>query len=137
MKSVPLMIAGLIALTLGLPSCATTADKRKTAAFENLPATIEKGKSTRADVLAAIGEPDQKRLEPEGETWLYGSEQGSSSGELLGSAIGTGMSFVPYAGSAWGLLRSLDRAQQSSEPMAAVQFSRNGLVRDYAVTLPQ
>ena len=131
------MIAGLAALALGLPSCATTADKRKTAAFQNLPAKIEKGKCTRADVLAAIGESDQKRLEPEGETWLYGSEPDSPSGEVLGSAIGTGMSFVPYAGSAWGLVRSLGRAQQSSEPMAAVQFSRSGLVRDYAVTLPQ
>lgn len=131
------MITGLAALALGLPSCATTADKRKTAAFQSLPTKIEKGKSTRADVLAAIGEPDQKRLEPEGETWLYGSEQGAPSGGVLGNAIGTGMNFVPYAGSAWGLLRSIGSAQQSSEPMAAVQFSRSGLVRDYAVTLPQ
>ncbi len=131
------MIAALSAAALGMTSCATTADKRKTAAFQNLPTKIEKGKSSRMDVQTAIGEPDQKRLEPEGETWLYGIEQGSAGGEVLGSAIGTGMSFVPYAGSAWSLLRSLGSAQQSSQPTAVVQFSRTGLVQDYAVTLAQ
>ncbi len=133
--SIPAILLLAAILTIAT-SCTTT----KRQQFESVPSRIQRGSTTRSEVLNLLGEPNHKRIKSGAETWIYGGRHERSSDEMvLDQAIGIGAGFapVPYLGSAINGVRSIDRASRSSRPGASVTFNKEGTVKDYVVDLPQ
>ena len=110
-----------------------------TAQLEKAPSQLKKGVTTKADVKALYGDPDRRRVNANGETWLYGAAYDRDGGEeVVGTAIGICSGFipVPYVGTAISGLRTIGRSAESREPSAAMQFDHRGILRDYAIDLP-
>lgn len=103
-------------------------------------ASIVVGRSSRADVFAALGRPARTEQSAQGETWIYETKASSAGGQGLmnGAAAASGLAgaFVPYVGligSGLGLASATAGAVPRAEPDAAsvaVSFADNGVVRD-------
>ena len=122
----------LLFLSLG---CSTVS----TSQLEQVPSQIERGSTTKAEVIAMLGEPDHRSIDPSGETWTYGgAQQQSAEQAAVGQAIGIGSGFipVPYVGTAINSVRTLGRTAQTSKPGATISFDKAGVVKDYRVEIP-
>jgi outer membrane protein assembly factor BamE (lipoprotein component of BamABCDE complex) len=99
----------------GMAGCATVGRKLDTASVDQ----IEKGKTTRQEVLASIGSPDQvSRNGSSDVTYTYTY----SHSEL------TPASFIPYVGPLVGGTRSQNQT-------VVVTFGRDGIVKDINSTM--
>ena len=130
------LIVRFLPLMLFAVSGCTTLSTRQ---MEQVPSRIRKGSSTKAEVVTALGKPDRRRIDPSGETWIYGNDGQRTSGEaMLGRAIGIGAGFipVPYAGTAISGVRSLGQTANAEKPHVEIKFDRSGRVKDYVVDLP-
>ena len=104
----------------------------------NKVSSVVIGRSSRADVYAALGRPARTDTSAQGETWVYAT-QGDASGQTLvngaTSAMGVAGAFVPYLGlaaSSLGLANTAAGAARSTSDTAslAINFGDNGIVRD-------
>ena len=132
------LITGCAALALlALASCApsppaTTLDAGRMAA-------IVIGRSSRADVFAALGRPAQTRQSGSVESWVYetkaedAGDGGFKNGAL--AAAGVAGAFVPYVGLIGPSLGLASAATGSARPALeeaslTVGFGEDGIVRD-------
>lgn len=102
-------------------------------------ASVVVGRSSRADVFAALSQPGRTERSMGGETWIYEAKEGEAGGQRLmsgaGAAIGLAGAFVPYlglVGSGVGLMNTAAGATRR-EPDAislAVNFGDDDVVRD-------
>lgn len=103
--------------------------------------TVVVGRSTRADVFAALGQPNRTERSAGGEAWVYEARTGDpgSRGWMSGVSAASGVAgaFVPYVGllgSGLGLA-SVGADALRADPQAvslAVTFREDGVVRDCA-----
>lgn len=103
--------------------------------------TVVVGRSTRADVFAALGQPSRTERSAGGESWVYEARIGDPGGRGwmngVSAASGVAGAFVPYVGligSGLGLAGAGADALRA-DPQAvglAVTFRENGVVRDCA-----
>lgn len=124
--------SALALLTLG---CSTVS----TSQLEKVPSQIERGSTTKAEVITMLGDPDHRSINPSGETWTYGGARQQSAEEAaVGQAIGIGSGFipVPYVGTAINSVRTLGRSAQTSKPGATISFDKTGVVKDYRIEIP-
>ena len=103
-------------------------------------ATVVVGRSTRADVFAALGQPGRTERSASGEAWVYEARTGDPGrGWMSGVSAASGVAgaFVPYVGllgSGLGLA-SVGADALRADPQAvglAVTFREDGVVRDCA-----
>ncbi len=105
------------------------------------------GRSSRADVLAAMGQPSRTERSALGEAWVYEAKTGEPGGQnLMGGAtaasgvIGTFVPYVGLIGSGLGLAGAAANGTRP-DPQAVsltVMFRDDGIVRDctYSSTAP-
>lgn len=101
-------------------------------------AMVQIGRSSRADVFAALGRPARTEQSNAGERWVYETGRGSQgSTELVnsvGAATGVVGAFVPYVGLVGSGLSLATAASGKPPPKAgdnlSVDFSPDGIVRD-------
>jgi len=102
-------------------------------------ASVVVGRSSRADVFAALGQPGRTERSMSGETWIYEAKEGEAGGQRLmsgaGAAIGLAGAFVPYlglVGSGVGLMNTAaGGTRRGPEAISlAVSFGGDGVVRD-------
>jgi hypothetical protein len=127
--------AMLLASAFLVTACATTNPQR----LEQLPSKVQKGTTTTAQVREFLGDPQHRRIDPEGETWSYGEAREKDTGDVIADqAVGIGVGFipVPYIGTAVGSIRSIGHSTRSAQPSATIEFDKNGVVRDYTIEIP-
>lgn len=97
------------------------------------------GRSSRADVYAALGRPSRTERSASGEAWIYesGGGGGGAANPLGGAATASGLlgAFVPYAGLVGSGLGLAGAALGGARPDRAtvgltVAFTADGVVRD-------
>ena len=104
-------------------------------------ASVVIGRSSRADVFAALGRPTRTEQGTQGETWVYerGGDAGGRSGFGSTAAAASGVvgAFVPYVGligSGLGLANAVRGNGAAPDAVSlAVRFG-NGIVRDCTVS---
>ena len=124
-------------LALLAASCARTPPAATTLDADKVGSVVIR-RSSRADVFAALGRPDQTRRSPLGETWVYEPKADSGSGQQFASGAaavaGVAGAFVPYVGllgSGLGLAGLAAGSQPEPDPGSlAVSFGDDGVVRD-------
>ncbi len=125
----------LLASLMLATGCSTVPPQK----LEQIPAHIQKGSTTSAQVRQYLGAPHQRRIHPEGETWFYGNARDRGTGAVVfDQAVGIGLGFIPipYLGTAIGGARSIGRSAQGKQPGATIDLDKRGIVRDYAIDLP-
>jgi len=102
-------------------------------------ASVVVGRSSRADVFAALGRPSRTERSALGEAWIYEAKEGAGGGQNLigGVAAASGVvgAFVPYAGLVGSGLGLAGAAMGGARPepqvvSLAVAFAGDGIVRD-------
>lgn len=95
------------------------------------------GRSSRADVYAALGRPNRTERSASGEAWIYEAAGGGAANPLGGAAAASGLlgAFVPYAGLVGSGLGLAGAAMGGARPDRAtvgltVAFTADGVVRD-------
>jgi len=101
--------------------------------------SVAVGRSSRADVFAALGQPSRTERSAGGEAWIYEARTGNAGGRGwmngVSAASGVAGAFVPYAGllgSGLGLA-GVGTDAMRADPQAvslAVTFREDGVVRD-------
>lgn len=101
------------------------------------------GRSTRAEVLTALGQPARSERNAQGETWVYEVREKNANYDRLmgGAAAGSAIAgaFVPFAGlvgSGLGLANAAvgDTGHPPDTTSLAVSYGPDGVVRDCVVT---
>lgn len=134
-----------MALAVG-PSCSTSTGS-PASLDPGKVASVVVGRSSKADVLSALGPPSRTERSAQGEAWIYETKDDGSGGQDLmsGMAAVSGIvgAFVPYAGlvgSGLGLAGTAAGAarQRPSVASLAVIFGDEGVVREcvYSSTAP-
>ena len=110
--------AALFALLLGTPACVnTTAERGVDPLWHGVPEdSFERGRTTRAEVLAALGPPSQI-LTLKSETAFY---------YLLETVRAKGLVLIVYN----------DRTETASYERAVFFFDDAGLLTDYSLSAP-
>ena len=102
-------------------------------------ASVVVGRSSRGEVLAAMGQPSRTERSGAGEAWIYESKphEAGGSGLMGGASAATGVvgAFVPYVGligSGLGLAgAAVNGAQPDVQAVSlTVLFRDDGIVRD-------
>ncbi len=102
-------------------------------------ASVVVGRSSRAEVFAALGQPSRTERSALGEAWVYEARTGDAGGRGLmnGASAASGIvgAFVPYAGligSGLGLAGvAMDGTRTEPQVVSlAVTFRDDGVVRD-------
>ena len=99
------------------------------------------GRSTRADVFKALGQPKQTERSASGEAWVYEAREPKQNLNRLagGAAAGSAIAgaFIPYVGLLGSGLGLANAAAGPGAPPASttltVAFGETGLVRDCIV----
>lgn len=139
------LVTGCTALALlAVASCAPSAPPAATLDTGRMAAIVI-GRSSRADVFAALGRPAQTRQSGPVESWVYetkaedAGDGGFKNGAL--AAAGVAGAFVPYVGLIGPSLGLASAATGSARPAPeaaslTVGFGEDGIVRDctYAST---
>ncbi len=97
------------------------------------------GRSSRADVFAALGQPSRTERSAGGEAWVYEARTGDPGdrGWMTGVSAASGVAgaFVPYVGLIGSGLGLAGADALRADPQAvslAVSFREDGVVRDCA-----
>ena len=132
-----------LALTLAGPLLAAVACSQQAAPSAILDpgkvGSVAVGRSSRADVFAALGQPSRTERSAGGEAWIYEARTGDTGSRGwrngVSAASGVAGAFVPYVGligSGLGLAGAGAEAMRA-DPQAvslAVSFRADGVVRD-------
>jgi len=103
--------------------------------------SVAVGRSSRADVFAALGQPSRTERSANGEAWIYEVRTGDAGGRGwmsgVSAASGVAGAFVPYVGligSSLGLAGvGADAMREDPQAVSlAVSFREDGVVRDCA-----
>ena len=103
--------------------------------------SVAVGRSSRADVFAALGQPSRTERSAGGEAWIYEARTGDTGGRGwmngVSAASGVAGAFVPYVGligSGLGLAGvGVDAMRADPQAVSlAVTFREDGVVRDCA-----
>lgn len=146
-------VAGLAARALLLAAASCSAPDATPPVVLNVGkvASVVVGRSSRADVFAALGRPGRTERSGRGETWIYEAAQGGIQGDTRGgagmggvaAAAGVAGAFVPYVGLVGSGLGLAGAAMDGARPEAvqaslAVVFRDDGVVRDctFSTTAP-
>ena len=100
--------------------------------------TVVVGRSSRAEVFAALGRPSRTERSASGEAWIYEAKTGdpTTQGLMSGASAASGVAgaFIPYAGlvgSGLGLaITAMGKARPAVVVSLAVAFGADGVVRD-------
>ena len=130
--------AGAVAAAMAGASCAAPPAPALDA---GKVASVVIGRSSRADVFAALGRPARTEQGTQGETWIYesGGDGGGRSGLGSTAAAASGVvgAFVPYVGligSGLGLASAVRGSGATPDTVSlAIRFD-NGVVRDCTVS---
>lgn len=128
-------VAAALAVSLG---AACSADAPHPAVLDaGKVGSVVVGRSSRADVYAALGRPSRTERSASGEAWVYEAGGGGGANPLGGAATASGLlgAFVPYAGLVGSGLGLAGAAMGGARPDRArvgltVAFTTDGVVRD-------
>lgn len=114
-----LVATSVLALSLVFVGCSTTVGNPNLLHMtsSDLSSHLIRGKSTKADVTAYLGEPISKNTNDDSEYWSY----------AYSKASGNAMSLIPFVG-------FLLQTETVNSTGVQVEFNRRGIVKDYSTS---